>query len=222
LPPLYDVTEFDSTFEKLVSLISSLRTLELHDVALLEAPLFAALTALQSLRAVTWTLPEHVAPVVPALSQLTRLEYVADCDSDMTGSAYRFVERRGQVSGLLQTLSALQSLRDLQLGGTAYNHIQLLEGKLACPALEVLILDVSIEGTQSFLAFFDQPGRLATVSVSRMVVDGREQEHMRFRAAMAQRASAFVSFIVQRWCRFLDCVSPASSASGIASDTDSR
>ena len=74
MPPLYDVTEFDSTFEKLVSLISSLRTLELHDVALLEAPLFAALTALQSLCAVTWTLPEHVAPVVPALSQLTRLE----------------------------------------------------------------------------------------------------------------------------------------------------
>ncbi len=226
MPPVYDIKAFDSAFEGLVTPMSSLRTLQLRDMALPDAPRFSALSALQDLRVITPCAryqPACWATVVPALSRLTRLEHAVNSEGDKIDN--RNVDsRQGQLSHILRTLGMLQSLRYLQVGGTAYDYAQLPEGKPACPALEVLILDALIEGNESFLAFFDHPGRLTTVSVtvSDIKVDGREQEQMRFRAALAQRTSLFVNFTVQKWSRFLDCSSSTSSASGLDSDADDQ
>ena len=198
----------------------SLRKLQLHVQFLsrLDAARLAAMTVLQSLRAVTSeTHPAMAAKIVLALTQLTRLDLTSHCcpeypaavpwDRVAWNSRLRSTTRsKTQLSEVLRLLSALRSLRHLELG-CGFDDDQVLDGSAVFPVLEVLSLDLAVLGNSQFLSFFDRPGRLASVSIRELVVNPRTKEGAaggwpvlwEFRTALAQRIPYYVSLRVQQW-----------------------
>ncbi len=145
--------------------LRSVTKLQLTRADNLYVPMLAAMTALQSLHLETFAVPAAIGEAVPALAQLTRLDFWADVDEFEEAKASEYfalsrATRSAQLSRLLSMLSALPLLRHLQLGGTAFDEVQVLDGPAPLSALEVLDLPVDLQADDQLLtvlAHMDNP-----------------------------------------------------------------
>jgi len=160
----------------------SLRKLELSQQGVqddgsrdnLDATKLATMTALEILRADTPDARQALAAAAPALSRLIRLSMsVGDGEdgryltSRAAGGATR--QRRLVLPLLMQQLSALPSLRHLEVTDDDLSGVQTLDREAVIPTLEVLHLDLDLQADDQFLAFYEEPGRLDSVHVSGMI-----------------------------------------------------
>ena len=173
----------------------------------LGAAKLATLTALESLRADTPDVHAALAGAAPALSRLTRLVGMPLGDGTDAKNPTKLDandpsrQRRMLLSLLMQQLSALPALRHLEISDVNWSGAQTLDRKSVIPTLEVLHLEVLVQANSQFLAFFEEPGRLAAVHVSDMTLESqpRFETLPDFRLAMSQCIPAYVIVTVEQW-----------------------
>ncbi len=182
--------------------IPSLRTLQLHcRKASLDVRRLTIMTALRSLCATTSDGIAAIGQAVPALTRLTCLALTANAGLSYSARvALSGPSHRSELSRVLRQLSALVSLRNLDLAGLLFREAQAFNGITVFPVLEVLQLQGPIvEANDGFLEFLVSTRSLAAVWLDALKCPGAKSALSAFRLAMARRIGTHVRVSVERW-----------------------